>query len=587
MLKINHKVLEDLSTLDNVFDINENVIEAQQLFNEYFDIKSFNQTKDFESNIWSFTELINGQTYYFNFESFQPLLKFNSNLVVNECILALKCWIILHLDSKSPSVTYKLFSNLYSICRLTKGFQTNYENLIQLINSGKVYSRKNSKSNDYVTKAVAPETILRFINSFLSFSKFYTDIPIDPYYIQILENERAKIKSSTSNRDLPPPKDILVFKDCIEYFFITHQDQITDKLKFNKLTKFFPVILWWDITSIIPMRPSEFCLIKKDCLSLTENTLTFPRLKQRRNKKNRTELTYDTLPIPKELNGKITQYLQLTSEYESSEYLISFEAFKELTLKNIKSSINYEQKIFTREYLQKLIECFYMEVIKEEYNLEINHQLKPGDLRHIAIISLMMQGYDRIEIERLAGHFDLNTQYSYGNHMKFWIDTDIQRLTNQFILQNTRTFVSPQGVQEYEKLHDDIVYSEFNTYSRDASGNFIELNLGYCKDKTMPCPSFNWNFTGCYFCKHWGISLHDLQEKRELIIKEISVIYNNLQKKINYLVGLYNLHHLDEFGKINPQLKTQLRTTFDRIEYDKTSIARLQYLLGVKIDELK
>ncbi|MCV5403963.1 hypothetical protein OFM88_30880, partial [Escherichia coli] len=84
----------------------------------------------------------------------------------------------------------------------------------------KVYSRKNSRSNDYVTKAVAPETILRFINSFLSFSKFYTDLPIDPYYIQILENERTKIKSSTSNRDLPPPKDILVFKDCIEYFFI-------------------------------------------------------------------------------------------------------------------------------------------------------------------------------------------------------------------------------------------------------------------------------------------------------------------------------------------------------------------------------
>ncbi|EEL43665.1 Phage integrase [Bacillus cereus Rock3-42] len=228
-----------------------------------------------------------------------------------------------------------------------------------------------------------------------------------------------------------------------------------------------------------------------------------------------------------------------------------------------------------------------MEVIKEEYNLEISNQLKPGDLRHIAIISLMMQGYDRVEIERLAGHFDLNTQYSYGNHMKFWIDTDIQRLTNQFILQNTENFVSPQGVQEYEKLHDEISYSEFNTYSHGASSNFIELNLGYCKDTTMPCPSFNWNFTGCYFCKHWGISLHDLQEKRELIIKEISVIYNSLQKKINYLVGLYNLHHLDEFGKINPELKTELRTTFDKIEYDKTSLARLQYLLGVEINELK
>ncbi|MGG0457627.1 hypothetical protein [Bacillus mycoides] len=72
-----------------------------------------------------------------------------------------------------------------------------------------------------------------------------------------------------------------------------------------------------------------------------------------------------------------------------------------------------------------------------------------------------------------------------------------------------------------------------------------------------------------------------------MIINEVSVIYNSLQKKVNYLVGLYNLHHLDELGEINPELKTELRTTFERIEYDKTSIARLQYVLGVEIDELK
>nr|EEK65572.1 Phage integrase [Bacillus wiedmannii] len=47
------------------------------------------------------------------------------------------------------------------------------------------------------------------------------------------------------------------------------------------------------------------------------------------------------------------------------------------------------------------------------------------------------------------------------------------------------------------------------------------------------------------------------------------------------------MHHLDELGEINPELKTELRTTFERIEYDKTSIARLQYVLGVEIDELK
>ncbi|WP_219376029.1 site-specific integrase [Bacillus mycoides] len=588
MLKINNEMLEEISDIHNEFDINKSLIEAQILFEEYSDVKAFNKTGSFEDNIWMFTEFINGQTYYFNFDSFKSFLTFNTKLSVNEFTLVLKCWTISNLNSKTPLVTYKLFNYLYSICRLTKGFRNNFEEVIELIKAGQIYSKKHSKSSKYIAKTVSPETTLRFVNSFLSFSKFYTSLPVNQHYIEILENEKNKIQTHISNRDLPSPKEVLNFKDCIEYFFITSQNTITDTSALTTLTKFFPVILWWDLTSIIPMRPSEFCLIKRDCLSFKDNTLTFPRLKQKRNKKKiREELVYDTLPIPKELQAKITQYISLTTKYETSEYLISFKAFKTLTLKNIKSSVNYNQKVFNRHYLGKLIDCFYTEIIKNRYNLEFNSQLRPGDLRHIAIISMMMQGYDRVEIERLAGHFDINTQYSYVNHMKFWVDTDIQRLANQFLLQKTQSFVSPQAVEKYEQLYDDVTFNEFTTNKHPKPLDVYELNLGYCKDKAMPCPTFNWNFTGCYFCKHWGIRLSDLQENRELIIEELSTIYNSLQKKITYLVGLYNLNHLDELGQINPELKTELRTTLERIEHDKFSIARLQYLLGVEIDELK
>lgn len=581
-------MLEEISDIHNEFDINKSLIEAQILFEEYSDVKAFNNTGSFEDNIWMFTEFINGQTYYFNFDSFKSFLTFNTKLSVNEFTLVLKCWTISNLNSKTPLVTYKLFNYLYSICRLTKGFRNNFEEVIELIKAGQIYSKKHSKSSEYIAKTVSPETTLRFVNSFLSFSKFYTNLPVNQQYIEILENEKDKIQTHISNRDLPSPKEVLNFKDCIEYFFITSQNTITDTSTLTTLTKFFPVILWWDLTSIIPMRPSEFCLIKRDCLSFKDNTLTFPRLKQKRNKKKiREELIYDTLPIPKELQAKITQYISLTTKYETSEYLISFKAFKTLTLKNIKSSVNYNQKVFNRHYLGKLIDCFYTEIIKNRYNLEFNSQLRPGDLRHIAIISMMMQGYDRVEIERLAGHFDINTQYSYVNHMKFWVDTDIQRLANQFILQKTQSFVSPQAVEKYEQLHDDVAFNEITIDKHPKLLDVYELNLGYCKDKAMPCPTFNWNFTGCYFCKHWGIRLSDLQENRKLIIEELSTIYNSLQKKITYLVGLYNLNQLDELGQINPELKTELRTTLERIEHDKFSIARLQYLLGVEIDELK
>ncbi len=36
--------------------------------------------------------------------------------------------------------------------------------------------------------------------------------------------------------------------------------------------------------------------------------------------------------------------------------------------------------------------------------VEQEYQLRPNDSRHIAFISLMMQGYSPIEIARLGGH---------------------------------------------------------------------------------------------------------------------------------------------------------------------------------------
>src|SRR5699024_12438438 len=103
--------------------------------------------------------------------------------------------------------------------------------------------------------------------------------------------------------------------------------------------------------------------------------------------------------------------------------------------------------------------------------------------------------------------------------------------------------------------------------------------------ETMPCPTFNWDYTGCYFCENWWISNRELQEKRDQIIKELSSLYNNLHRKINYLSGLYNLHHLNEYGQINPNIQTGLNQTTQDIKRDKITIAKLKYMLESEIHE--
>ena len=581
MLSVIDNIIDQSKLQNDSFNVNDFVKEAKILFKNYFDIKSKSKTRSFENNMWSYKDLISDQTFHFNFDNLTPLISFNKEINKDEFILMLKCWTIYNLNNMSPSFSFNQFSNLSSICYFTKGLKTNFSDLVQMIKNSQVYTKEHSNSTNYIVKNVSANTAKRYIDSLINFSNFYGNLPIDSSVFEELSLASDRLKINVSSRNLPHLTEFLNFKDCLEHYY----SELIENEDMNKkeLIKYYPIMIWWSLTTIIPMRPSEFCMIKRDCIS--GNKITFPRFKQRRNKvESRKNITYDTVPIPKTLIKKIEHYIELTDSYGQSNSLISFRAFVSLSIKNKKRNVDYETKYFSIKYLRFLLNKFYQEVIIEKYKLTVTQQLKPGDLRHISIISMMLQGYDRVEIQRLAGHFDINTQYSYVDHMHFWVDTEIQTLSDQFTLYNKDEYRSPHAIETFNTMFYKQIYSELSQTFTD-NGESIKLEVGYCKDKTMPCPTFNWNYTGCYFCNNWGISMSELQDNKELIIKELSMIYNELHRKINYLGGLYNIHHLDKYGNINPEIKTELKLTTQEIEQDKLAVSKLSYMLGVESHE--
>lgn len=582
LLNIQKEIIDNLKLNTNSFNAIESTKEARILFDKYYDIKSKKVTSSFNENLWVFKDLISNNNINFNFNGFIPLISFNKEININEFILALKCWTIFNLNNNSPYISFKHLSNLKSICHFTKGLSSDFNDLFEIVRNNQIYSKKNSKSNLYTIKSVTQETTKRYITSLINFNEYYSELPIETEIIDKLTTVSVNLKVTKSSRDLPKPKYILNLKDCIENYY----DELVSKSKGNNqadLIAFFPIFLWWELTSIIPMRPSEFCMIKRDCIS--DKKITFPRLKQKRNTlKTRETFNYDSLPIPNKLIDKIEHYKLLTDPYGLSDKLISFSAYEKLSIKNRKKTVDYENAYFTVKYLQDLINQFYQKVVIGKYKLNVTTQIKPGDLRHISIISLMIQGFDRVEIERLAGHYDINTQYSYVDHMHYWIDTEIQVLSNQFKIQDKNNFTSPLAIEMFDMISDELIYNKLSEHSSKVE-DYIELEVGHCKDVTMPCPTFNWNYSGCYFCKNWCISLEELQKKKEQIIDELSYLYNELHRKVNFLAGLYNLHHLDEYGNINSNIQTELKLTTNEIKRDQESIAKINYLLGVKTNE--
>lgn len=559
------------------FNLNEIINDAKDKFNNYYDVKSIKQTKNFESDLWTFSERFYSGTFHFDFKLFLPLLSFNKNIEKTEFILALKVWTINNLSITSPATSYKNFSNILSIVHFTHGLNSNFKELEDLIYNSQIYSKLYSKSQIYTKKVVQSITSKRYINSFLSFASFYPEHNVNTATINNLHQAANSLKIINISRSLPHPKDILNFKDCIEDFYSKEIDIKNNDT--SRLIKFFPLILWWEITSIIPMRPSEFCSINYDCVK--DEKLVFPRFKQSRKAENsRKNIEYDMLPIPIRIIEKIQNYKSLVKEFGNSEQLISFPAHLNYGIDNMKSGVEYSNKKFSAKYLNDLINKFYKEVVVDNYKLKYEAIIKPGDLRHIAIISMMVQGYDRVQIERLAGHYELNTHYSYTDHMQYWVDTEIQTLCTQFSMQKIGDFISPYATEYFNKLNQQAFVNEM--VNSTENGAKIDLEVGHCKDEDMLCPTFNWDYTGCYHCKNWGISSNEITEKKDLIISELSNIYNDLKRKVVYLGGLYNLHELHKVEKINPSLQTQINIAHNEIQEGKNLVVKLSNLLGVE-----
>ncbi|WP_460113848.1 hypothetical protein [Priestia megaterium] len=241
-------------------------------------------------------------------------------------------------------------------------------------------------------------------------------------------------------------------------------------------------------------------------------------------------------------------------------------------------------------------------VSKNSYSTKLNHTvsfkcedskgsiealIKAGDLRHIAIINMMMQGYDKVEIQRLAGHITENTQYGYYNHMDSWMDTEIKKIEADLVKhQNNSSNSNKEGelaihptITDFFENQNKKNYVNANM-KKKAEASYIKLSFGYCTDESMPCPSVNWKHVGCYFCKHWYISSYELQEKRHFISNDLCSLYKETKDKVGFLQNLFQKQLGDELNE-RYNSKNDLISLSKEIQEGIQGVAKLKSMLGV------
>ena len=277
------------------------------------------------------------------------------------------------------------------------------------------------------------------------------------------------------NRQLPLFNHVLLFdKICHDLFGTGYSEENLP---------YMPIWLWWKITNIIPMRPTEMLKLKSDCIQVKEDGsywITITRIKKKNDYTYRIE-PIQHLQIDDGTYNLVTQYkLKLRELGIDSKYLFPAEIYvdyRKITTPKIRDRINNDQ--FT-----KLLDQFYDEIIEEKYGeLTVGKRIRMGDTRHFAIINMFLQGFNMLSIARMAGHDTIDTQQNYYSHATHFAESVVYHLAQSVLEDRIADTLSGGFIGRLRKCVD-----RGRIYSFENLEHLRRVDYGFCQDQDPDFP---------------------------------------------------------------------------------------------------
>jgi len=375
------------------------------------------------------------------------------------------------------------------------------------------------KINEYSSHQIRK---LRYLERFIDFvgEEKYSN------YIEILEkldsNETARLI-----RDIPDYESLLRYDFYIEDFYKK------DLLNYKK--KYFPIILWWKLSSIIPMRPVEIAELPYNCISESDGKyyITITRYKDTRSivddsrtnkniKKNYSEnRRKQVLRITEEIYKLFKEYNHLIKKPKRN-YFFDLVFHRN----NRRSSLAYLLKEFNDEIIKGYYKCKTINV-KQKKNNKIEIKLpRLGDTRHVAFCGMMLQGFNPLTIMEIGGHTTIDSQLHYTSHMETFAESSINQLSESM----TNLILSGDSIIKTHGIGRKNIAKLANL--GDSFYDLPKVNGGRCTSGNIPedCPP-----TECIFCEKYFV-YDDDKEFLKILMNEKD---REIKSKLDYIKHLY------------------------------------------------
>lgn len=552
--------LEEIS--EDIFNIEDSILYAS----EYIETQNKGNLfiGQFEDDLWRVFD--DNHVSYRNFD-FRPLYAYFS--ADESMVSVIKCWVTGFLQEYRCETACTHFKNLLDFTIRTNGIKGQY-------------------ISDYITfvkeeyDAEEP-TKIRKMFAVLNFLDYYPDLDItDETMIELFRFKKSLSKEKGS-RILPSSKSIMLFSKCLEEYFDTIV--VPNSVEY---IRYYPILIWWKLTNIIPMRIGEFCRIVRNSL-IHENNKVYIQLPRAKNPKRRVQII-DKIYLSDEMVKLINRYIEITDQFGKTATLISYRA---QSATNMRTAIPRE-KIFKNRYniscFKWILDSLYTLLLPSAFNIavaplrkkgeeesqeietmhyDINQRLRPNDTRYLAFMNLYMQGFHPVEAARMGGHVSISTQYTYQNHVEYWVDSEVEKAMKKFgmaVNGNKDTYditdiPSLDKKLRFRAMFVAPTYSDF----KDQCG------LGYCTDKKRRCRTET-----PYECEHWRIDEEKWDEVAPTIDEEIIKKRTNITGLHAFLENIHRLIMANNYTKINYQYSNQIVETTMKLRAEVELIARLK-----------
>ncbi|MCB2297934.1 hypothetical protein [Clostridium tagluense] len=362
------------------------------------------------------------------------------------------------------------------------------------------------------------------------------------------------VSRSYKTRKLVSFLSVFKFNEIIESFYIRNKNNI------DVLLKWYPIIIWWKLTSIIPIRPSELINIERNCLE-KENSEYFITLKRSIGKNSGYKFGNTSIEDNCYYNDKVcidkkmyTFFEKYFEDMKNSEGKFLFS--KELYVSLHRSGPNLNKNKFIVSNLNWMLEQFYQKIVQDKYNYKVYYRnersleeleeneiekLTLYDSRHIAIINAIFLGNEIETVQRLARHEDINTTYSYFQHQ--------HEYTKSFALSFSKKMLHKDDIQKVphisnsnKKNHGNLLANVVLKINDEASVNVKNFKScgGYCEYDIDNDISFCMKFLPSHrLCQHFipyneDVQIEETETKLSNCIKVLCDIVKNKEVIANF-----------------------------------------------------